>query len=379
MSLSFDGKLEALLELYGRSNDPIWNGRVRPQCELALELALKISLELDAQSVAKIFLAHPQVVEVALATLPPEQIEFYAPLLEPSKFGVDSRQFASHERFLTPLVMKHLKPLVVTLASKLNIEPAQLWPEGFSESKTETLQDTALKAAKDRLAAYLLDLEPYSELVDFEVRDENSQGWLLWPIYRGDLLVFGGAQYFMGKDQGMLCVPCVYSSEEVLEFYNQNERCSLTAPSEPGEAPEAWARNCASTARAVASALNGNTESLALGTLGHWEAGQFVDGETASGMLRPLGYTNAPPLSVLSTIPDMLKVLPTGSHLMVGLRWKNSKRGHWFNVRNNGAGAEWIEGQTGASGSWPPPFLKNAEPEGLVLRSRAAKKTWNFM
>lgn len=362
---------EQLMGLYGRPDDPLWNSRVRP---LIAEVTEMVKTFADSESqlhFAKLILAYPQLRELCLYAFSASPGQF--PILtDPSSASLDIRSFDS-PFFMTPATMQAMKPLVALLASRLHVNPAQLWPEGFLEGAPSN-EDPCVS----RLQARLSDLEPYAELEGLTLMGRSDSGSLYWPHYRRELLVFGGAQYYVGADGGLLCAPLVYSFDDIESAYLGGERVSWEAPTDLDEAPETWARNCGSAARAVISALEGNIEASAFGVLGHWEDGQFADGETLDTMLKYLNLPSAHPFSS-NSLASVVSSLPLGGHVVVGIRWQGSDYGHWFNVRNTGAQPEWIDGQTGSSGSWPPPFLSRASSDILILKPSSKSARWNLV
>lgn len=365
-----------LLRLYGKEADPIWNSQMRKALEASLSLSSYFKNEqFNCREGAKLFLAYPQLATLALESLGVKNDSEYSILNESAVAITNSVSFQDPIRFLTPKVTCNLKPLIEQIAFNLGIEPQVLWPEGYQETVKPVIESKESEVLK----TYLNALEPYASLKEVVLIKTSVNGKLFWPLYDNELMVFGGAQYFMGIDGGMLCVPSVYTFEEVENAYLTGERCSLEPPVDLQVSHETWARNCGAAARAVVEALNGSTEAAAVGVLGHWENGQFADGETLGVMLKALEAPLQPPLVNLSTVPEVVKQLKTGDHLVVGIRWKNWNKGHWFNVRNDGSSTQWIDGQTGHSGMWPPPFLNNAEPLGMVIKPVVtSKRRWKL-
>jgi hypothetical protein len=355
--------LDSLSSRYGNPADPGWNLRVRPLLEEAASLVRVLGAHdtVLADASARLLLGERPLLEAALEAAATLSSRAFPLLAEPSRAHVDTSPFSDPERFLTPDATALRPALLARVAGLLGKDPATLLPCPAPEPELSARARFALGVVTERLT----HLDPRAPLERLEVLVDSPRAVVLRPHYTSSWLVFGGAHYLVGPDGGVLVAAPTGSLEEVLAAYEDGVR---SEDLDPASSDEVWARNCGASARAIERTLHGHRTS-ARGVRGHWEKGHFVDGELLGDMLFALDL--AQPTTVdHAELSDIVARIPSGSSLVVGVKWKDWNRGHWFNVLSDAGRPVWVNGQDGTSGSWPPPMLERFEPWALVLRPK---------
>lgn len=224
-------------------------------------------------------------------------------------------------------------------------------------------------AATSYLGELLSKAEPQAPLEAVVPLAVFNDSLVCQPRYRGDRVVYGGAQYVVGSDGSVLAAATAFTPDEARQSWLAGERSLLPDP--PGSPQGLFAarvRNCAACARTTAGAFAG-AAGVPAECYPQIVDGQWCDGELAAPTAAWLGRPFAPMLP--GDVMLRLEGAGLGAHAVVAIVWPDpdsgqlSNRGHLFNALvvptsptlNH---VEFVDSCLGKSGVWPPPYIDRA-------------------